>query len=95
MTALYYRVVLVVLRVFLFFQLQTARAADYLGDTSGPHPMGEYTWAIRQNVCGDGACAEQWNDQGYNTNFTMIMPLGPVQILQIEVFDTTSVYANW
>jgi hypothetical protein len=94
-TFLYSRAIFVILKLFLLFQLQMVRAANCVGDTSGPHPMVEYTWAIRQNVCGDGACTEQWNDQGYNTNCTLIMPLGPAQILQIDVSDTTGVYANW
>ncbi|KAF2490593.1 hypothetical protein BU16DRAFT_543901 [Lophium mytilinum] len=81
--------------IHLFLVVPITLAADCYGDHSGPHPLVEYTWEIRQSVCGDGICNDQFDSLGARTACIMYMPIGSSQMLTLQVSDTTGQYANW
>ncbi|KAF2810914.1 uncharacterized protein BDZ99DRAFT_497842 [Mytilinidion resinicola] len=88
------RILVATLLIQFLLVFPTTWAADCYGDHSGPHPLVEYTWDIRQSVCGNGACNDQFDTLGARTACIMYMPIGSSQMLALQVSDTTGQYAN-
>jgi len=58
-------------------------------------PYATQTWEVRQAVCGDGACNEQWAMNGNTTSCVMEMELGGGWSITYTVEDSSSVYSSW
>lgn len=58
-------------------------------------PYATQTWEVRQAVCGDIACAEQWALTGNQTSCEIQMELGGGWAITYWVADSNAVYSYW
>src|SRR6266498_2461866 len=77
-----------IVQLIIYFLAPATRGANCYGD-NGPHPQETYAWEVRQAVCGNGACNDQFAALGSRTNCTMLMPLTDIEVAGLFVADTT------
>jgi len=74
--------------------LPTTRAAECA--ESGKVPYDAQVWDMRQALCGDGACNQQWSESTGNISCSMEMTLGGGWEILAFVQDTNNGgYLNW